>query len=242
MNEGVSLPTAGVADAAKSDALEPRLLLEGVAKTWPKQDVPLFAHISLELQPGTLAVVTGRNGVGKTTLLRIVAGLISPDAGVVRLEGLSPGENRRDYHRRIGFLSAGSAGLYARLTVGQHLQYWGRLAMLPAAHVRSRVPATLELFELGAIADRRADRLSMGQRQRLRIALAFLHEPSLLVFDEPWSSLDGDALELLRAVTADFGAQGGCGLFSVPTGQELEVVSASADRIFVMENGGLRPL
>jgi len=72
------------------------------------------------------------------------------------------------------------------------------------------------------------------------IALAFLHEPSLLVFDEPWSSLDGDALELLRAVTADFGAQGGCGLFSVPTGQELEVVSA--DRIFVMENGGLRPL
>ena len=234
------MATAGAAVAPRSDASEPRLRLEGVAKTWPKQDVPLFAHVGLELEPGTLAVVTGRNGSGKTTLLRIVAGLIYPDAGVVRLDGLSLRESRREYHRRIGFLSAGSAGLYARLTVGQHLEYWGRLAMLPTAQLRSRVAATLEQFELGPIAGRRTDRLSMGQRQRLRIALAFLHEPSLLVFDEPWTSLDGSALELLRAVTAGFCVRGGCGLFSVPIGQDLEVVPA--DRVFVIEDGRLRTL
>lgn len=219
-------------------ASEARLRLEGVAKRWPRQPAPLFAGLDLEVEAGALAVVTGRNGVGKTTLLRIIAGLIHPDAGTVWLDGLAPRGSRREYQRRIGFLSAASAGLYARLTVGQHLQYWGRLSLLSDRDLRSRVIETCATFELGEIVSRRADRLSMGQRQRLRLALAFLHRPSVLVLDEPTNSLDDAGIELLRTEAAGFMAEGGCIVYSVPAGQELH--GLPADESYILENGELR--
>jgi heme ABC exporter ATP-binding subunit CcmA len=202
----------------------PRLVLHDVTKRWRASDPPLFEGIDLELSPGTFAVVAGRNGAGKTTLLRIVAGMISPDRGVVRLEGLSPRRNRRAYHRRVGFLSAGSTGLYGRLTVAQHLAYWARLAFVPAGERDSKIAAALSRFELEDIVDRRANRLSMGQRQRLTLALAFLHDPLLVLLDEPWNSLDGQGIELANAVATEFASNGGTVLVCVPTGHELELI------------------
>ncbi len=219
-------------------ACPPRLVLEGVSKQWRQQD-PLLEGIDLALPPGTVALVVGRNGAGKTTLLRIVAGLIAADRGVVRLNGLSARKDRREYQRRVGFLAAGSTGLYARLTVAQHLEYWARLALVPSAERRRRIGAVLERFGLGGIASGRADRISMGQRQRLRLALAFLHGPALVLFDEPWTSLDDEALQLLNDAVTEFATTGGSGIFCAPTGHDLDLIPA--DCVYALENGRLGP-
>lgn len=226
-------------DAGLSTSADrPLLTLDRLAKRWRKSDPPLLEQIDLELPPGELALVVGDNGTGKTTLLRIVAGIIAPDEGSVELDGLSPWRDRRTYHRRVGFLSAGSVGLYARFTVAQHLAYWARLAFVPSTERGRRIASAIERFDLVEIAGRRADRLSMGQRQRLRLALALLHEPSLLLLDEPWNSLDDQGIRLVNETVRDFGASGGSGLFCVPSGHGLEV---PADRTYVLENGRLEP-
>jgi ABC-type multidrug transport system ATPase subunit len=216
---------------------QPRLVLAGVSKQWRKGDAPLFHEIHLELPPATLTVIVGPNGAGKTTLLRIAAGIITADGGLVELDGLSPGRDRREYQSKLGFLSAGSTGLYARLTVAQHLGYWARLALMPAADRQAKIDAALARFELGDIATKRAARLSMGQRQRLTLALAFLHGPSLVLFDEPWNSLDGRGVELMNTVVTEFSARGGSGLFCTPSGHGLENVPA--DRVYSLANGAL---
>jgi ABC-2 type transport system ATP-binding protein len=217
--------SVGLAPETSLPESQARLVLQGVAKRWGKND-PLFDGVELELSPGMLALVEGRNGAGKTTLLRIAAGMITPDEGVVQLAGLSPRRNRREYQRQIGFLSAGSSGLYGRLTAFQHLVYWARLSLLPADERGSRIEAAIARFELEGIAHRRANRLSMGQRQRLTLALTFLHRPSLILLDEPWNSLDGQGIELVNAVVTEFIANGGTGVICVPTGHELDLTYA----------------
>jgi ABC-type multidrug transport system ATPase subunit len=224
---------------AREDETGVALALRGITKRWRAGDPPLLDALDLDLPPGTLAVVAGRNGVGKTTLLRIVAGLIRPDAGTVSLGGSSPDRDRRSYQRRIGLLSAGSSGLYARLTVDQHLRYWGRLALMPEDRLRAATASTLERFELEHLAGRRVDRLSMGQRQRVTLALAFLHDPALILFDEPWNSLDSEGIELVDAAVRSFAAAGGSGLVCVPTGHDLE--HFPADRLYELERGKLMP-
>ena len=214
-----------------------RLVLDAISKRWRQDEPAVLEEAHLELPAGTLAVVVGRNGSGKTTLLRIAAGIIAPDAGSVTFDGLAPRRDRRRYCKRVGFLSAGSTGLYARLTIAQHLAYWAGLAFVPPGERAEKIAAALARFQLADIAGRRADRLSMGQRQRLRLALALLHEPSLLLLDEPWNSLDVEGIELMNRTILEFTASGGCGVVCIPTGHELDAVPA--DRTYILEGGRL---
>ena len=144
-----------------------------------------------------------------------------------------------EYQRRVGFLSAGSTGLYARLTVAGHLDLWTRLALVPAAARRRKIAVALERFELAAVTSSRADRLSMGQRQRLRLAMVFLHGPTVLLLDEPWNSLDESGIQLVNAALDQFVRDGGAALLCVPTGHDVEL--ANADRTYTLEAGKLVP-
>lgn len=216
-------PSARPASAQPDQPLQPRLRLDGVSKRWRKHDPPLLDGLNLDLPAAALALVVGENGVGKTTLLRIVAGIIAADGGRIEVDSLSPARNRRAYQRRIGFVSAGSVGLYARLSVAHHLELWARLAFVSPPERRASVDGALDRFELAPVAGRRTDRLSMGQRQRLRLALAFLHAPSLLVLDEPWTSLDASGVALLNGALTAFAAQGGSVLCCLPTGHDVRV-------------------
>jgi ABC-2 type transport system ATP-binding protein len=239
MDEQATLAAAAGATSISpvGPASPPRLVLDGVSKRWGRNDPPLLHELDLELPPGTLALIAGRNGVGKTTLLRIVANIIAADRGTIRLDGSSPASNRREYQRRIGFLSAGSTGVYARVSVAQHLDFWARLALVPAAERSARVSAVLTRFDLEEIAARRTDRLSMGQRQRLRLAMAFLHGPSLVVLDEPWNSLDDKGFALVNRELKQFADGGGSGVLCVPAGHDLDLVPA--DRVYVLDGGKL---
>jgi ABC-type multidrug transport system ATPase subunit len=175
------------------------LTARGVTKRWGRGE-PVLDAADFELSPGTIVGLQGVNGAGKTTLLRILAGLFFPDSGTVELDGLSPVRDRRAYQRRLGFLAAGQGGLYARMTVKAHLEYWSRLALIPAPDRRMAISLALGRLDLVPLARNRVDRLSTGQRQRVRLAMAFLHDPDVILLDEPSNSLDEAGLERLRSV------------------------------------------
>jgi ABC-type multidrug transport system ATPase subunit len=195
----------------------PSLSLVGVSKSWPGRDRAVLDDVSLTLQAGSAVRVGGANGAGKTTLLRIAAGLIRPEAGRIRLGVLDVEDDRTAFQRCVGFLSAASAGLYARLTVRDHLRLWSRLALLEGSARAASCERVLDALGLRPLADRRVDRLSMGQRQRVRLAGAFLHDPRVVMLDEPTTSLDDEGTGLLVAEVDRVRRAGGIALWCAPT-------------------------
>ena len=214
----------------------PPLELQGIVKCWPSQPDPVLDAIDLTLAPGTTASIAGRNGAGKTTLLRIATGLIMPESGSVAVCGLDPERQRTDFQRSVGLVSAGNTGLYARLKVEHHLDLWTRMALMPRRERKEAIDAVLEEFELVPLCGRRVDRLSMGQRQRLRLALGFVHRPRVVLLDEPATSLDGDGIALLQGALDRLKQRGGGALVCVPSGWDamLEI-----DRALVLSDGRL---
>ena len=199
---------------------------------------PLFSRdVDLSVPRGALVSISGANGTGKTTLLRIAAGLIHPDSGEVTLDGLHPERDRRAFLGRLGFLSAGDRTLYARLSARRHLDLGARLALLPAGARAAAIERALGVFALDDFADRRVDRLSMGQRQRVRLAMTFVHDPALILLDEPANSLDQEGLEVL-AIPRAVRRRGGAAVWCAPDGIPTPMASDTALRL---AEGRLRP-
>ena len=229
---------AGRLGAGVRPPADPVLALTGIVKSWPSQAGPVLAGVDLDVAPGTTVAISGRNGAGKTTLLRIAAGLIAPEAGSVRVCGLDVERERTEFQRRVGFLAAGNSGLYARLKVRHHLEMWSRLALVPRRERREAIEHATDAFALGPLRGRRVDRLSMGQRQRLRLALAFVHAPRVALLDEPATSLDGEGIALLERALAALTARGGAAVVCVPSGWEQAL---AIDRSLVLSSGHLEP-
>lgn len=214
------------------------LTMRNVTKCWRKGQAPVLDELNLALKPGTLTWVGGRNGAGKTTMLRIAAGLIEPEQGRAEVWGVTAQENRVRYQRLVSFLPAGDRGLYARLTVRHQLELWARISLLARAQVRHAVDRALDAFELVELADRRVDRISMGQRQRLRIAMTFLVRPQTVLLDEPLASLDPEGAALLGAAIDELLARDGVALWCSPWGEHLDM---SFDARWVLDQGRLTP-
>jgi ABC-2 type transport system ATP-binding protein len=219
MLTGVDAEPRGGARA--SSPTVPLLSLRAIAKRWRKDRPPVLDGVSLDVAPGTVVAVTGRNGAGKTTLLRIAAGLILADDGQVQLAGLDPQADRSAYQRRLGFLSAGNSGLYGRLRVEHHLRLWAGLAYVPPSNRSTAFARMGEAFALDELWGQRVDRLSMGQRQRVRLALAFLHHPELVLLDEPRTSLDAENAARVAAAVAEVSARGGAAVVCAPAPEDL---------------------
>jgi len=213
----------GQSDVSRlTKVVAPRLVFETVTKTWRGAPTPVLDSVELALEPGVLAAVTGRNGAGKTTLLRIASGLITPTSGRMLLEGFDSVKDRREYQRRVGFVSAGYGGLYARLSVREHLDLASKLALMPRRATKHAIEMVIERFQLEPlIGAERVDRLSMGQRQRVRLALGFVHDPRVALLDEPWNSLDPEGKEMVLAALTSFASAGGAAICCSPTGEEL---------------------
>jgi ABC-2 type transport system ATP-binding protein len=227
---GPPLSTAPASDVVSA------LAIHGISKRW-RRDLPLVLdELDLILEPGTKTWIGGRNGVGKTTMLRIAAGLIDPDGGRVEAWGLTARRNRARYQQLVSFLPAGDRGLYARLTVRRQLEFCARIAMIPGRRFRSAVEGAIETFDLQDLAERRVDRMSMGQRQRLRIAMTFLPQPEVVLLDEPLTSLDGEGAELLQVAVDELIARDGAVLWCSPSGEHLDM---DFDSRWTIEHGRL---
>ena len=238
--EGLSSALGGVRSELAVVPLDERdrpLVVEGVTKRWRKDMPPVLREAQLELGPGDLVWLGGANGVGKTTLLRIAAGLIAPDDGSVSVYRLHPERDRRSYQRLVGFLPAGDRGLYARLTVRHQLEFSAGVALIPRRDRRQAIERALDRFDLRALADRRLDRMSMGQRQRVRLAITFLHEPQVILLDEPRTSLDDAGVSLIRSAL-DAALHRGCAAIWCSPGDERW--DGAFQAAYILEGGQLR--
>ena len=154
-------------------------------------------EINLDVAQGQFLAIVGPNGAGKTTLLRILATLLKPTSGLVNIDGLDLVSRSGEIRRRIGFVSHQSL-TYGRLTVEENLRFYGRL--YDVAQLEERVDSLLHLVGLHARRHDPAHTLSRGMLQRLSIARAIVHQPSLLLLDEPYTGLDQQAAEMLRTL------------------------------------------
>lgn len=223
-----------VTGSVAAESMGMPLALRGVSKRWEKAQRPVLDNVDLDLHMGSKIRIAGRNGVGKTTLMRIAAGLIDPDQGRAEVWGFTPKERPQRYQRLVSFLPAGDRGLYARLSVRRQLSFSARIAMIPRAEVRGRVAESIERFDLGELATRRVDRLSMGQRQRVRIAMTFLPRPEVVLLDEPLTSLDEDGGQLLFGALERLTAEHGAVLWCSPAGEHVDY---EFDRTLLLEQG-----
>jgi len=165
-----------------------------IADVWKYYgDFPALREVKLNVAPGSTLALLGRNGAGKTTLLRIVAGLSRPSRGSIKLQG------------SIGLLGHGIA-LYDELTAFENLTLFGRLYGLPDP--RKRAEEMLERVGLGRVRDGLAREFSRGMRQRLAVGRAFLHDPEVLLLDEPFTALDDRAIAVLQSMIQDMRDRG----------------------------------
>lgn len=234
------IPALAPATAPSTSSDVAVMSFTGISRSWGrgKRRWPVLRGVDLRLPPGAAVRVEGSNGAGKTTLLRIGAAILAPDTGTVTVDGLSSEANWREYHRRVGFLSAGDRGLYARFSVKGHLEYGARIAFLPRGARKQAVDEALVRFGLGDLATRRADRLSQGQRQRLRLALTVVHRPQVLLLDEPRNSLDEQGLAVLADAVTEVLDGGGAVLWCSPAGEEQPI---DFDRTYVIRDATLEP-
>ena len=151
--------------------------------------VTAVEDVSLRVRPGEIVGLLGPNGAGKTTTLRMLAGILSPDRGRVMVDGLDVHAEPIAAKRRLGFLS-GDTQLYQRLSAREMLRYVAKLYELDPARAASRIQTLIGELDITSFADRPCGTLSSGQKQRANVARAFLHEPQLLILDEPTNALD----------------------------------------------------
>lgn len=166
-------------------------------------DYPALRDIKLEVEPGSCLALIGRNGAGKTTLLRIVAGFSHPGRGKVRINGQEPREP--EARRQMGFIGHGIS-VYDELSALENLTLFGKLYRLPDPQRAAK--EWLERTGLDRVANGLVREFSRGMRQRLAVARAFLHEPSVLLLDEPFTALDDRAIAVLQRLLREALAQG----------------------------------
>jgi sodium transport system ATP-binding protein len=210
------------------------IALERLAKAFGKRrEVHAVRDVTFDAPDGAITGLLGPNGAGKTTLLRIIATLVVPDAGCARVDGLDAVADRYAVRARIGVLSD-ARGLYARLTARENVRYYGALHGLSGAPLEQRIDALFATLGLTPIADRRAAGFSQGERMKVAIARALVHDPDTVLLDEPTNGLDIMSVRMLRAELRALRAQGKCLLFSSHVMQE---VGALCDRIVVLSQG-----
>jgi sodium transport system ATP-binding protein len=182
---------------------------------------------------GAITGLLGPNGAGKTTLLRMLATLMIPDSGHASIDGHDVVRERYAVRRRIGVLSD-ARGLYPRLTARENIRYYGALQGLAGDRLETRIDELVRALGIAAIADRRAQGFSQGERMKVAIARALVHDPQTILLDEPTNGLDIMSIRALRDLLRDLRAAGKCLLFSSHVMQE---VSALCDSIVIVGHG-----
>jgi heme ABC exporter ATP-binding subunit CcmA len=193
-------------------------------------DYPALRDYSLEIGQGSCCALLGRNGAGKTTLLRILAGLSPFQRGEVQVFGNAP--RSPEARRQLGFLGHG-IGVYEDLTARENLRFFAGVG----GAAQGAVEAWLERVGLARVADIPVRQFSRGMRQRLALARTFLHSPQLLVLDEPFTSLDDRAIQMLSELLGEARRRGATIILST---HQLREALAIASHVALIENGRLR--
>jgi len=211
--------------------IQAAVAVERLEKTLGKNKV--LRGISFRAQPGEIFGLLGPNGAGKTTTLRLISTLLSPDSGTVEVLGFDTREAPEEVRRRIGVVTA-DIGVYPRLSARENITYFAQLSEVRDSELKRRVDAVIERLDIHSFADQRAESLSSGQKQKLAIARAIVHDPSVLMFDEPTSNLDVLASREVREFMVESKDRGKCVIFSTHVLHDAERL---CDRITILHEG-----
>ncbi|MBT8091280.1 MAG: ATP-binding cassette domain-containing protein [Gammaproteobacteria bacterium] len=203
----------------------------GIHKSFGK--VRAVRGVSFDAPDGKITGLLGPNGAGKSTTLRVLYTVLKPDAGSAVIDGVDVVSEALSARRRIGALPHGS-GLYPHLTARENIAYFARLCGLDKAEVNDRVDEMIRLLEIEDFADRRTKGFSQGQRTKVSLARALVHDPQNVLLDEPSNGLDVMATRSLRRLILKLKDSGRCILFSSHVMQE---VAALCDNICIIANG-----
>jgi sodium transport system ATP-binding protein len=210
------------------------IAVDGLVKRFGrKREIAAVDGVSFHAGNGAITGLLGPNGAGKTTLQRMLSTLVTPDAGSAAIDGLDVVRDRYRVRNGIGVLSD-ARGLYVRLTARENVRYYGRLHGLSGTALETRIDLLFAGLGLGALADRRTQGFSQGERMKVAIARAIVHDPATLLLDEPTNGLDIMSIRSLRDLLRELRAAGKCILFSTHVMQE---VSALCDTIVILGHG-----
>ena len=205
----------------------------GLAKRFG--DVDAVRDVSFEAPDGRITALLGPNGAGKTTTLRMISTLVAPTRGTAVVDGRDVGAEPLAVRARIGMLSD-ARGLYARLTARENIAYYGALRGMTRDAIAASIARLAELLDMKPLLDRRTDGFSQGERMKVAIARAVVHDPPNVILDEPSNGLDVMTTRNLREVIRNLRTAGKCVLFSSHVMQE---VSALCDEIVIVAHGAV---
>ncbi len=209
------------------------IAVEGLAKRFGA--VEAVRGVTFAAEDGRVTGLLGPNGAGKTTTLRMVSTLLAPSAGSVRVDGLDAAADPLAVRARLGTLSD-ARGLYARLTARENIAYYGELRGLAREAIDAATARLAALLELGPLLDRPTGGFSQGERMKVAIARALVHDPANVVLDEPTNGLDVMTTRSLREAVRRLREAGKCVLFSSHVMQE---VAALCDEIVIVSHGAV---
>jgi sodium transport system ATP-binding protein len=196
-------------------------------------DVKAVAGVSFQARDGQITGLLGPNGAGKTTTLRMLYSLLPPDEGEIRIDGLDPTKDAMEIKRTLGVVPD-SRGLYSRLTARENITYYGELHGMSRKAIQGRIEDMTRTLDMGDFIDRRTEGFSQGQRVKVAIARAMVHEPQTVLMDEPSNGLDVMSTRALRAYVISLRAAGHSVVLSTHIMQE---VAALCDRIVIIAKG-----
>jgi ABC-2 type transport system ATP-binding protein len=210
---------------------EPAVAVRGLRKSFG--DKVAVAGIDLEIAAGSLAGLVGPNGAGKTTSLSMMTGLLRPDTGEIRINGLNVWSDPAAVKAIIGVVPA-DVRLFERLSGEELLEYAGRLYGLPAGEARSRAAQLLNLLDLTSDAKRLVADYSTGMRKKASLGCALIHNPSVLFLDEPLEGVDPVSADVIRRLLTRFVGSGSTVLFS---SHVMELVEQICDHVSIIDRG-----
>ncbi|MFO7561014.1 MAG: ABC transporter ATP-binding protein [Enhygromyxa sp.] len=211
-----------------------RVVLDKVGKTYDGESWAV-RDLSLEIQGGSIFGLIGPNGAGKSTTLRMMATVMSPTEGRVSLDGHDASADPLAARRRIGFLGDGNP-LYKQMTPAEYLRFYGQCFRMSGPELERAIDSTLETFDLAGKRDSECGSLSKGMRQRVLIARCLLHEPGLLILDEPADGLDPRGRNDLRRILERIRARGVTIVISSHILRELDDL---CDQVGIIQHGRL---
>lgn len=211
----------------------PLIEITALTKRYPGADAPAVDGVDLTIARGRVFGLLGPNGAGKTTLMSMICGLLAPDRGHILFDGADLAHHDAVDHRRIGFVPQDLA-LYPTLTARENLAFFGGIQGLGGDILRQRIDWCLAAAGLGALADRRVDTFSGGLKRRLNLVVALIHEPELLILDEPTVGIDPQSR---RFIHDKLKALNAAGLTILYTSHYMEEVEQLCDELAIIDHG-----